>query len=199
MKTLLRSLLGAAGAAVAAASSGCSTPATADAPAVRWLHPSEAGPRGHAPGAQHRLVASHADGSRDFVLILSAGDEVQTALADLAQTEGIVGAHYTALGGVRDPEVAWFDLNRKQYKAMSMAEQMEVLTLTGDIGTGDNGKPIVHTHLVLGREDGRAFGGHLVRATASPTVEIFVTSYPKPLRKRHQAETDLQLFDLSAP
>jgi predicted DNA-binding protein with PD1-like motif len=58
---------------------------------------------------------------------------------------------------------------------MSMAEQMEVLTLTGDIGTGDK------------------------RATASPTVEIFVTSYPKPLRKRHQAETDLQLFDLSAP
>jgi predicted DNA-binding protein with PD1-like motif len=133
------------------------------------------------------------------VLILARGDEVATALADLAQSEGIVGAHFTALGAVRDPEVAWFDLTRKQYKAMSMSEQMEVLTLTGDIGVGENGKPIVHTHLVLGREDGRAFGGHLVRATASPTLEVFVTSYPTPLRKRLQPETDLQIFDLSAP
>ena len=34
---------------------------------------------------------------------------------------------------VRDPEVAWFDKSRKEFKALSLHEQLEVLTLAGDI------------------------------------------------------------------
>ena len=167
------------------------------APAVRWLKPSETGPHGAAPGAKARLVATQSDGTKTYVLVLSQGDPVQAAIAAFANEHHIVDAHFSAIGAVRDPEVAWFDESRKQYKAMALREQMEVLTLSGDVTVGVDGQPVVHTHLVLGRSDGEAWGGHLVEATASPTLELYVTAYAEPLHKRLDPATNLQLIDPS--
>lgn len=186
-------------AGIAAALPSCGEPrATTDMDAsIRWVKPDEAGPHGQARNAKLRQIGAQADGSKSFVLILSRGDEVATALADFARDQNVVNAHYVAIGGVRDPEVAWFDLTRNEYKGMSLPEQMEVLTLSGDIALGVDGKPIAHTHLVLGRKDGRAWGGHLLRATASPTLEIYVTTHPSPVYKRFDPDTGLQRIDPS--
>jgi predicted DNA-binding protein with PD1-like motif len=169
------------------------------APAVRWLQPSEMKPTGRAPGAQHRLLASHEDGSQQYALILRPGDEVLTALTDFAKSESVTAASFTAIGAVRDPEVSWFDPSRKEYKGMKLSEQVEVLSLVGDVGLDVDGKPVVHAHAVLGRSTGDTFGGHLIGATVSPTLEVFVNVYPHPLTKKLHGETGLQLFDLSAP
>ena len=144
-------------------------------------------------GTQHRMIASHPDGSKDYVLVLARGDEIATAMADFAQNEDIAGAHFTAMGAVRDPEVAWFDLSRRQYEATSFSEQMQVITLAGNICRNEDRKTVVHTHVVLGRKDGRALGGHLIRAAVSPTLDVFLTSDPEPIRKRTDMATGLQL------
>jgi predicted DNA-binding protein with PD1-like motif len=39
----------------------------------------------------------------------------------------------------------------------------------------ENGKPKVHAHVVLGKADGTAPGGHLMEATVRPTLEIVTT------------------------
>jgi hypothetical protein len=122
---------------------------------------------------------------------------VQAAIAAFANDHHVVDAHFSAIGAVRDPEVAGFDESRKQFKAMSLHEQMEVLTLSGDITLGVDGQPAVHTHLVLARSHGEAWGGHLIEATASPTLELYMTTYPEPLHKRLDPATDLQLTDPS--
>jgi predicted DNA-binding protein with PD1-like motif len=167
------------------------------APVVRWLKPSETAPQGRAPGAKVRLLTTQSDGTKTYVLVLSQGDQVQAAIAAFAKDDHVVDAHFSAIGAIRDPEVAWFDETRKQYKAMSLHEQMEVLTLSGDITLGVDGQPVVHTHLVLARSDGEAWGGHLIEATTSPTLELYVTAYPEPLHKRLDPATDLQLIDPS--
>jgi predicted DNA-binding protein with PD1-like motif len=168
-----------------------------DVPSVRWLKPSETAPHGKAPGAQVRLLAAQPDGTKTYALVLSQGDEVWSALAAFATDHQVVDAHFSAIGAVRDPDVAWFDESRKQFKAMSLHEQMEVVSLSGDIVLGVDGHPAVHTHVVLARSDGQAWGGHLLSATASPTLELYVTTYPEPLHKRLDPTTDLQLIDPS--
>jgi len=173
------------------------SPAGPSAPIVRWLKPSETAPQGRAPGAKVRLLTTQSDGTKVYVLVLSRGDQVQAAIAAFAKDHHVVDAHFAAIGAVRDPEVAWFDESRKQFKAMSLHEQMEVLTLAGNITLGTEGQPVVHTHLVLARSDGGAWGGHLIEATASPTIELYITTYPKPLYKRLDPATDLQLIDPS--
>lgn len=164
---------------------------------VRWVPPSQAGPHGRAPGARSRLVATDPDGVKHYVLVLQDGDEAATALADFAHEEHVMNAHFVAIGAVRDPEVGWFDKTRRAYKAIARHEQMEVLTLSGDIALGVNGQPVVHAHLVLGSNEGTAWGGHLLSATASPTLEVYLTTYPNPLHKRADPATGLQLIDLS--
>ncbi len=188
----------------AAASAACThAPATAvvaadgSPPAVRWLAPAETAPHGEAHGAQARLLGTQPDGTKTYALVLSAGDEVWSALAAFANEHDVQSAHFSAIGAVRDPEVAWFDDSRRQFKAMRLHEQMEVLTLSGDITRAVNGHPSVHAHVALAGSDGRAWGGHLLAATASPTLEVFVTTYPVALRKYVDASTQLQLIDPS--
>jgi uncharacterized protein len=165
-------------------------------PTVRWLDPSALTPRSAAPGARHRLLAQRPDGSKDYFLVLARGDEIATALSEFARSEAIVAARFAAIGAVREAELAFYDMEKKQFKAMRLVEQMEVLSFSGDVGIGEDGKPAVHAHAVLGRDDGSTFGGHLVGATVWPTLEVFVTTFPGRLQKRKDAELGVQLFDL---
>jgi hypothetical protein len=184
---------------VAMLPAACTSPESkadsAPATSVRWVPPAEATPHGEAPHAQARLLKAEPTGLRFYALVLQDGDEVVTALSDFAHEEHVVSAHFVAIGAVRDPEVAWFDPAHKQYKGITRHEQMEVLTLSGDIALAENGEPVVHAHMVLGASDGMAWGGHVLGAIASPTLEIYVTCFPDPLHKKLDAQTGLQLID----
>lgn len=121
MRTLSSIMASGLGAMVTATVAGCASSSSAvpnDGVSVRYVPPSEAVPHGSAPGARHRLLASSPDGAKSYVLILQKGDEVASALSSFATAEGVVAAHFTAIGAVRDAEVAWFGLDRKEYKAM---------------------------------------------------------------------------------
>lgn len=166
---------------------------------TKWVSPADAIPHGTAPNARHRLVDTTASGGRTYVLVLATGDEVLTAISDLANTEKIENASFTAIGGVRTSEVGFFDFGRKQYKAIAQDTQAEMLSLVGDIALGKDGKPSVHAHAVLGRSDGSTLGGHLLHAIVHPTLEVFVQASAQPLHKKLQPETDTQVIDLAAP
>jgi predicted DNA-binding protein with PD1-like motif len=150
---------------------------------VRYLSAAETKPRGAAPNAQALLLSTAPEGTKHHVLVLAEGDEVMTALRDFMHREKITSAAFHGIGAVRDPELAWFDPARGQYKALTLREQLEVLALNGDTALDEQGKPSVHAHVVLGTSDARTLGGHLVHATTSPNLELFITSYPTPLKK----------------
>lgn len=167
-------------------------------PATYYLAPADTAPSGRAPRASHRLVASHADGTREYALILRDGDELASAVLAFAKNERVVAARFSALGAVRDAHVAFFDLTRKQYRVSELREQLELISLIGDVGIDDESKaPVVHAHVVLSRDDAQTSGGHLIRASASPNAEVFITTYPDPLIKRMQPQYDAKFFDLA--
>ena len=63
--------------------------------------------------------------------------------------------------------------------------------MLGDIALF-NGKPVVHTHMVVGLPDGTARAGHVVEAHVWPTREVMVTNA---MRKSLDPETGLTLID----
>lgn len=63
----------------------------------------------------------------------------------------------------------------------------------GDIAVED-GKKKVHAHVVLGRRDGSAWGGHLLAAKVRPTLEVVLTESPSYLRRVHDPESGLALI-----
>ena len=72
---------------------------------------------------------------------------------------------------------------------------MEALSLVGDVSVED-GKPRIHAHVVVGKRDGSAHGGHLLEAHVWPTLEVVLTEPPAHLRRRIDPETGLPLIAL---
>ena len=75
-----------------------------------------------------------------------------------------------------------------------MGEQVEVLALTGDIAEF-SGKPVVHMHVVLGRQDGSTAGGHVFELNVRPTLEIFLTANKVPLAKKPDDASGMKVID----
>ena len=133
------------------------------------------------------------DQEKTYALIFEKGDEVMGGLTAFAKEAGLAGAHFTAIGAFSEATLGYFKRERRDYKQIPVNEQVEVLSLIGDVALSD-GKPQVHAHVVVGKSDGSTRGGHLLKATVWPTLEVIVTESPKHLRKVHDPETGLALI-----
>ena len=133
---------------------------------------------------------------KTFALIFSTGDEVVAGLTDFAKQHRIGGARFTAIGAFRDVTLGYFDWERKEYKKIPLHEQVEVLSLIGDVALDEKGGPKLHAHVVVGRSDGSTRGGHLVDASVRPTLEVILIESPRHLQRRHDPESGLALIQL---
>ena len=136
-------------------------------------------------------------GLRTFVLVLATGDEAMKTLTSFATEQRLGGSHFTAIGAFSRAVVAYFDWPTRQYHDIPIEDQTEVLSLVGDI-TIEGGVPKVHAHVVLGKADATAHGGHLIEASVRPTLEIVVTELPRHLHRRFDRESGLALIDPTA-
>jgi len=130
---------------------------------------------------------------KTFVVIFATGDEPVAGLTRFAQERGIGASSFTAIGAFSQAELGYFDWEKKDYERIPVREQVEVLSLIGDIAfEGD--QPKVHAHVVLGRRDGSACGGHLLSAHVRPTLEVIVEVTPTHLRRVHDPASGLALI-----
>jgi predicted DNA-binding protein with PD1-like motif len=138
-----------------------------------------------------------AHGARTFAIVCETGDEPIAALTAFATTQRLAASHFTAVGAFSTAVVAYFDWATKKYQNIPIDEQVEVLSMIGDI-VEDRGAPKVHAHVVLGKSDGTAHGGHLVSGSVRPTLEIILSESPPHLRRRFDPESGLALIDPTA-
>jgi uncharacterized protein len=134
-------------------------------------------------------------GERRFVVVLATGEEALECLLSFARERRITAAAFTGLGAFKDVTLGFFDLDRKDYERIRLDEQVEVLTLVGNIATKD-GETKLHPHVVVSKRDGQAFGGHLLEAHVRPTLEVVVTETPAELCRETDPETGLPLLVL---
>jgi predicted DNA-binding protein with PD1-like motif len=132
------------------------------------------------------------------VIILDTGEEAFAVLTRFANEEGISAASLTAIGAFERATVGWFDIASKSYRKIEVNEQCEVLSAIGDIAVGDDGKPSLHVHIVLGLADGSTRGGHLLAGTVRPTLEVVLTEVPATLRRKKRPDLGIALIDLAA-
>ena len=161
-----------------------------DSEYVSPVHPV---PRGQAPGMKIQLLKGGME-NMEYAVIFAKGDEAFSGLEEFAEKYQIQSAHFTAIGALNGATLAWFDPQRKMYRKIPIDGQVEVVSMIGDIALYQ-GKPTVHTHMVVGLPDGTTKGGHVLDAHVSPTLEVMVTIDPIAMHKRLDPETDLTLID----
>jgi uncharacterized protein len=132
-----------------------------------------------------------------FAIVFDKGDEFISGLTSLAKEKHFGGSHFTAIGAFREVTLGYFDRGKREYQKIPIREQVEVLSLVGDIALKE-GAPQIHAHVVIGKSDGTAHGGHLLEARVWPTLEVILTESPKHLCRKFDPETGLALIELPA-
>ena len=143
---------------------------------------------------RHKLLYEK-DGARTFAVVFDTGDDVTKVLLEFAKSEKLTGSHFTAIGAFEDVELGYFDFSRKDYVQIALKQQVEVLSLVGNVALHE-GEPKLHAHVVVGLRDGHTRGGHLLQAHVRPTLEVVIEELPRQLQRRIDSETNLPLIEL---
>lgn len=132
----------------------------------------------------------NARSAREFLLICDKGDELPSVLLDFARENGIKGGSFNAIGAFERATIAYWNRETKEYEEIAVDEQVEVVSMTGNIFADR-----LHAHTVLGKRDGATIGGHFIRGVVFPTLEIFLTERETTVRRKRDEATGLWLLD----
>jgi uncharacterized protein len=143
-----------------------------------------------------RAKLIHEHGERVFAVIFDTGEDPMKGLERFAAEQNLDASAFTAIGAVSEALLGYFDWEEKDYQHIPVREQTEVLALLGDITLDEAGGRKVHAHVVLGKRDGTACGGHLLAAKVRPTLEVILTESPGYLKRRHDPASGLSLIRL---
>jgi predicted DNA-binding protein with PD1-like motif len=138
-------------------------------------------------------VVQEGGGQTTYLLVFDKGAEVLSGLTAFAREHRLVAGSVSGIGAVSDAELAFFDRHKKEYRPIPVAQQAEVLALTGNLALRGHA-PFFHVHTALGLPDGSTRGGHLVRAHVWPTLEVVLTTWDRPVRRKLDRETGLPLL-----
>jgi uncharacterized protein len=132
---------------------------------------------------------------RAFLVVFRTGDEAASGLLELAKRHGLGAAQLVGIGAFSRVTLGYFDCEKKKYEPILVPEQVEVVSLIGNLTTYD-GAPRLHAHVTVARSDGTTRGGHLLEGRVRPTLEITVEELPIRVHRSLDAASGLPLIDV---
>ena len=132
----------------------------------------------------------------DYVIRLEQGDDIVASLRRFAETWRIRAGFFEGIGSLKKARLGHYDFaGTKTYKYETFQEDLEILSLSGNISTM-NREALPHAHITLGRRDFSVIGGHLEEGSAANMVEIVLGKLPGRLVKARDPSVGLNLLQL---
>jgi len=129
----------------------------------------------------------------DLLLVVDRGEELHTQLNNWAQQSSCKSAWLTGLGGASGITLGYYDLAGKTYHWQTFDEELEILSLTGNLSIVD-GQPFWHIHGTFGRADYSVIGGRIKELTIGLTGELHITPLAPDITREYDAATGLKLL-----
>jgi predicted DNA-binding protein with PD1-like motif len=130
-----------------------------------------------------------------FMVRLATGEEIHSALREFARAERIDAAGVEGIGAIYDAVIGYFDRDAREYLRKSIPEEMEIVSLSGNLSIKES-EPLAHLHVVLGGRNYEAVAGHLFEGRTGATCEIIVRPLAGFVRRTLDPATGLYLLDL---
>ncbi|HVX27285.1 MAG TPA: PPC domain-containing DNA-binding protein [Parafilimonas sp.] len=137
----------------------------------------------------------NADKQKTYAIILESGDEAMECIETFAKEQNLKASQFNAIGAFSKLTLGYFNFEIKDYIKIEINEQVEALNIAGDISLYNN-KVKLHAHAVVGKKDGTAHGGHLLKAIVHPTLEIILTESPAYLKREMDEEAHIPLIKI---
>ena len=131
----------------------------------------------------------------DYLIRLATDEEIVGAVTAFAAERGIRAGSVEAIGSVHAAVLGYFDRRTKQYVRRTFDDDMEILSLLGNLATKD-GKPFAHLHAVLGDREFHAAAGHLFEGRTAATCEVVIRPLNGSVGRAMDETTGLALLDL---
>ncbi len=134
-------------------------------------------------------------GAGSYMIRLEKGEDILDSLRRFAGTKRIRAAVFEGIGSLNKAKLGHYDFVTKEYKFEIFQDDLEILTLSGNISTM-NRTPLPHAHVTLGRRDFSVIGGHLDEGSAANMVEIALRQLPGRLVKAKDEKIGLNVLQL---
>ncbi|PQA93280.1 hypothetical protein B0A69_13380 [Chryseobacterium shigense] len=132
----------------------------------------------------------------DSIYIVSIKDHssIIEALTDFVIHQKIQAGEITGIGAVNEATLRFFKPSDKQYVDKTFKEQMEVTHISGNVSEIE-GRPVLHLHITLGREDYTALAGHLLDARIRGAGEFIFYPLNTRVVKVKNEEVGINFYD----
>ncbi len=130
-----------------------------------------------------------------FIIRLEKGDDILASIGRFAEASKIGAALFEGIGSLNRVKLGHYDFVTKNYKYEIFSEDLEILSLSGNIALL-NKAPLPHAHVTLGKRDFSVIGGHLDEGSIANMVEIGLTTLSGKLVKARDEKVGLNLLQL---
>ena len=113
--------------------------------------------------------------SNTYYVRLDRGDEILSSVLDVCREERVGSAIFTGIGGCSEAQIQTFLPETGEFQTQVLTGMLELVSLTGNVFTGDEGELYHHTHAVFSYKEGdehRMAAGHMKSVTVLYTAEI---------------------------
>ncbi|MBE4948829.1 PPC domain-containing DNA-binding protein [Chryseobacterium culicis] len=129
-----------------------------------------------------------------YIVSLDNHSNIVEGLTDFIQNQNIRAGEVTGIGAVSEAALRFFNPSTKKYADKTFKEQMEVTNISGNVSEIE-GKPALHLHITLGRENYTALAGHLLEAKIQGAAEFIFYPLNTRVVKIKNEETGINLYD----
>jgi predicted DNA-binding protein with PD1-like motif len=140
------------------------------------------------PQGVRAKITDESAGATTYQLVLAPGTEAMGAISEFVTANHIESAHFEGLGACTDAVLAYWDPNDRDYNKRQYHQQMEIVSVFGEVAPTPGDGAGLHAHMAVAFADGTMHGGHLFETHVSPTMELVLTTSPTPVQ-RHFDET----------
>lgn len=128
-----------------------------------------------------------------FLLRFDKGEHVWDKLSTFCRDNDIFAGTFSAIGATDDVMLSFYNLAKKIYEDHHVKNDLEILTITGNISQLDDNY-VIHAHGSFGKNDLSVIGGHIKCLIVSATCEVYLHALPGNMERAYDEVTGLNLL-----
>lgn len=134
-------------------------------------------------------------------LRIDKGEEVIKTIKKVCEKEQIKGGYFQGIGACGKAVLSTWIAQKEDFIHHTITGMLEMVSLTGNISTGQNGEPFSHSHAVFSylKDNGEIAiaAGHLKEAEVSYTGEIILTPAEEKIERMFDKNAGIDVWKLS--
>ncbi|MDO4806731.1 MAG: DUF296 domain-containing protein [Coriobacteriales bacterium] len=128
-----------------------------------------------------------------YYIRLDRDDEIISSILAICEKENLGSATFSGIGGCSEAQIQTFLPQTNEFETRALVGMLELVSLTGNVISDDEGGLCHHTHAVFAFKDGeshRMAAGHIKSITVLYTAEIELRPVMDgTIKKRYDPET----------